>query len=139
MQKLVRFAIFGAALIASCTSKDKQEFELIRSKTEQAGLDDSIRILLFACVEKNDLNSVKQFCEEQKRDFADNKYQVLVFFDNKDNVVYPQLPDPGLFLPEERFLKHVKAIYRYNYRQKKAKLDYYSNNMWDGNTTTTYL
>jgi hypothetical protein len=81
---------------------------------------------------KHDQASIEKFIANQEKSFADSQYHVLVFFDNKDNVVYPQLPDPGLYFPEERYLKHIKAIYRFNYRLKRAVLQYYHKNMWDG-------
>lgn len=139
MEKFIRFAIFGAVFFASCNTRIDREFEVVGSRTEQASTVDSTKILLYACNKKNDQASIEKFCADQKKNFTGDKYQVLVFFDNRDNAVYPQLPDPGLYLPEEHFLKHIKAIYRYNYRLEKGKLDYYSNNMLEGRTMTVRL
>jgi hypothetical protein len=114
-------------------------FNYVNTKKEARKLDDSYNeMILFTCGNKPSLDTLKMFCVDKKQEFTDGIFHIVVFFDNKENAIFPSNPITGGYM-DEKPSKHIKAIYTYNKANGYSKLDYYEKNYWESSPQTTKI
>ncbi|MCF3110913.1 hypothetical protein LL912_19160 [Niabella sp. CC-SYL272] len=94
------------------------------------GRDNYNEMLLYAIGDTVSVEQLKQFCSNEKAKFTDGMFHIIVFFDKKENAVFPNNPVTALFIEQEQ-LQHIKAVYTYNRVNGYSKLSYYENNAWE--------
>lgn len=94
------------------------------------GQDNYNEMLLYAIGDTAPVEHLKQFCSNEKAKFTDGMFHIIVFFDKKENAVFPNNPVTALFIEQEQ-LQHIKAVYTYNRGNGYSKLSCYENNSWE--------
>lgn len=113
-------------------NQDKSTFLYINKKREvfTNGEDNYNEMILYTIDDTLAIESLREFCKSEKVKSNSGMFHILVFFDKKENAVFPNNPVTALYM-DEKTSKHIKAIYTYNYRNGYSKLDYYENNYWE--------
>lgn len=115
-------------------SKNDSPYEYLDNKQEQAG-ESYNQMTLYACGDNPEITTMQNFCLDKKQSFTDGVFHILVFFDSKENAVFPSNPITGGYIEEEPST-HIKAIYTYNRLNGYSKLDFYQQNYWESPSNT---
>ena len=111
------------------TTKVNYPYEFVNSKTEKTG-NNINKMDLYAIKDIVQIDTLKMFCQKQKRDWKNGAFYFVVFFDDKSNAVFPNNPLTALH-NEEKALRHIKAVYTYNRINGYSKLNIYKRNAWE--------
>lgn len=89
----------------------------------------------------NDINidTLKMFCIEKKDDFTKGVFHYIVFFDSKENAVFPSNPFTAFYGTDENAMKHIKAYYEFNRLNGYSELRIYEKNSFESPATTIKL
>lgn len=111
---------FVATILAACSTQQViYPYDFINTKSEK-----NAEMLLYSCGDKPNTDTLVMFCKSKKKDFQNGAFHFIVFFDQKGNASFPNNPLTGGHNDEEQ-LKHIKAIYTYNYVNGYSKINAY--------------
>ena len=138
MNKFVLLALL--ATIISCTPTENKSaieypYTLIDYKEETTGGNTNTMEHLTSTGELN-LDTLKLYCIDRKKQMNSGLFNYLVFFDSKDNAVFPNTPFTAEYGMDEEPQKHIQAIYTYNTVNGYSQLTFYENNRWDSSPQT---
>ncbi|MCZ8021402.1 MAG: hypothetical protein O9294_06540 [Cytophagales bacterium] len=124
-------------IIASCSniSKVQYPYTKIESKTEIVG-NNTNTMELYSTPNTLNLDTLKMFCKERRDNISSRTFYYLVFFDSKDNAVFPNNPLTALYGTDEKAQKHIRAYFEYNSLNGYSKLHVYETNSWESKKTT---
>jgi hypothetical protein len=93
---------------------------------------------LYTTPDTMNLDTLKMFCIEKKDEWSseDKLFHYLVFFDSKDNAVFPNNPMTAFYGIEEEPKIHIRAYYEYNRVNGYSKLTFYEENSWESSPIT---
>ena len=77
------------------------------------------------------IDTLKMFCLNKKGTISSGTFHYLVFFDAKENAVFPNNPITALYGLDEEPQKHIKAYYIYNRLNGFSELNVYESNSWE--------
>jgi cephalosporin-C deacetylase-like acetyl esterase len=123
--------------IVSCSTSPKVDYPYskINAKTETAG-NNTNTMELYTTPETMNLDTLKMFCKEKKDNMSTGAFHYLVFFDSKDNAVFPNNPMTAFYGIEEEPQKHIRAYFVYNRLNGYSKLNVYETNSWESKAST---
>ncbi len=126
--------------MVACSTKTntKFPFAFIDSKSETVG-DNINSMELYVIPENFSTDTLKMFCQSKKESFNNGTFHYVVFFDNKENAVFPNNPLTAFYGMDEEPQKHIKAYYLYNKKNGFSKLYIYDTNSWEGKADITEL
>ncbi len=144
--KIILFG-FLALIIASCsteadkeTKKETKEeiikeeiiypYKFINSKSEAEGGDVN-EMELFAYSGEINIDTLKMFCKERKKEFTSGAFYYIVIFDKKEKSVFPNNPMTAFYGMDKEPQKHIRAYYEYNRLNGYSKLNFYEKNSWE--------
>ncbi len=97
-----------------------------KKEDEVAGYNE---MLLYECGAQPNPDTLRMFCADKKKEFSDGIFHIIVFFDKKQNAVFPNNPVTAFYI-DEKPMKHIKAAYTYNRLNGYSKLECYSKNSY---------
>lgn len=112
----------------ACTSKSKIDYpySFIEKKIENNGNT----MELYTVQSTVNIDTLKMFCLEKKESFSGGTFYYVVFFDSKENAVFPNHPFTAFYGIDEEPQKHIKAYYEYNNLNDFSELKVYESNSW---------
>ena len=119
-------------IFIACSSKPevKYPYSFIDKKTE--GGSENNKMELYTITAKPSLDTLKMFCSEKKENYYSGTFLYIVFFDRKQNAVFPNNPFTAFYGMDEEPLIHIKAYYEYNSLNGYSQLKIYDSNAWQG-------
>ncbi len=127
---MTKFLLFTLVVLGCANPKKiSYPFEFIDSKTEMVESHVN-RMDLYFSDEKIAIDSLKMFCQEQKQNWDEGMFYLLVVFDSKPYATFPNNPLTSLYSDEVR-MRHIKAVYSYNRLNGISRLSIYPDNMWE--------
>jgi len=138
MRKL--FYLFALLLTISCsdTPKINYPYTFVDTKSETSGATENF-MELYTITNDINIDTLKMFCLEKKNGFNDGAFHYIVFFDSKDNAVFPSNPFTSFYGTDENVMKHIKAYYEYNRMNGYSELRVYEKNSFESPATTIKL
>jgi hypothetical protein len=103
--------------------------EKLKNKRESRNDGEYNEMTLFFVDSSITLNELEDFCREEKSNYSNGYFQILVFFKDKKAARFPDNPITATFI-EESDLTKIKAIYTINNFNSYSKLDYYEQNAY---------
>jgi len=122
MTKKTIFIACFLAVLTSCSSPYSYEYIQVKNEGDN-------KMILYTCGENFNTQTLLSFCKDQKTGFYQG-INILVFFDKKDNAVFPNNPVTALFM-DEAPMRHIRAVYTFNNSNGYSKLSTYEKNMWE--------
>jgi hypothetical protein len=107
----------------------KTTIEKLTNKRESRTDGEYNEMTLFIVDSLITLNELKDFCRDEKSNYSNGYFQILVFFYDKKTARFPDNPITATFM-EEKDLTKIKAIYTINNFNGYSKLDYYDENAY---------
>jgi len=115
--------------------KLKFPYEFLDSKMETEN-NSKNKMDLYAYSGNLNLDTLSEFCKNQKAKFESGTFYYLVIFDKKVNAGFPKNPFSAAYGVDEEHLKHIRAYYTFNRLNNFSKLDYYEKNQWESSAKT---
>jgi len=94
---------------------------------------------LYTVENEINIDTLKMFCLEKKNDFTNGVFHYIIFFDQKENAVFPSNPFTALYGTDENTMKHIKAYYEYNRMNGYSQLNVFEKNSFESPATTIKL
>lgn len=134
------FYFFLLLLFVSCTETTKVNYpyELIDSKVESAGAFEN-SMYLYTIPEQVNIDTLKMFCTEKKKEFNSGAFHYIVFFDSKENASFPTNPITAFYGGDEKIMKHIKAYYEFNAVNGYSELHVFDKNSYESPSNTIKL
>lgn len=111
-----------------------KSFEFINTKKENSGEFEN-RMDLYTVKKEFNTDSMKVFCQIKKDSIQNGTFYYIVIFDKKSNARFPKSPFSAQYGIEYNVMRHIKAIYEFNFQNKYSKLTVYEKNMYDSSPT----
>ncbi|MCZ2129308.1 MAG: hypothetical protein LC109_03475 [Bacteroidia bacterium] len=123
-------------IIASCSSSPSinYPYTYLDSKSEKAGTHVNT-MELYTISNNPNIDTLKMFCNEKKSKISSGAFHYIVFFDSKENAVFPNNPITAFYGVDEKPMKHIKAYYQYNKINGYSKLHVYEKNSFESSAT----
>jgi len=138
MKKLI-FALAILTMV-SCSTKPKVNYPyaFVDTKSELVGNNEN-KMELYVISGNPNLDTLKMFCTEKKESMNSGVFHYIVFFDSKENAVFPNNPMTAFYGVDEKPQKHIKAYFEYNVMNGYCKLNVYETNSWESTATVIDL
>jgi len=138
MRKL--FYLFALLLTFSCSETPKVDYpyDFIDAKSETSGSVENT-MELYTVPNEINVDTLKMFCLEKKNSFTEGAFHYIVFFDTKENAIFPSNPFTAFYGTDENAMKHIKAYYEYNRLNGYSELRVYEKNSFESSATTFKL
>ncbi|MFB6456680.1 hypothetical protein ACE38W_15515 [Chitinophaga sp. Hz27] len=138
--KAMKYAIpaFFSCMLAACGSSGPSEpartypYTFLEEKKEIKGFAQKDNTMqLYTSAQPINLDTLKSFCTDKKKNFSGEggAFHYVVFFDKKENAVFPNNPFTALYGFDEA-ARHVKAYYEYNEINGYSKLCFFEKNSY---------
>lgn len=121
--------LLSIIMVIACSSKPKIDFPytFIDEKTENG----TNTMELYTVPATLNIDTLKMFCLDKKGTISSGTFHYLVFFDAKENAVFPTNPITAFYGLDEEPQKHIKAYYEYNRVNGFSELKVYESNSWE--------
>lgn len=115
--------------MVACSSKPEINYPYIHIDKKMEEGNNTME--LYTIQKTIDIDTLKMFCLDKKTKFSGGTFYYIVFFDSKENAVFPNNPFTAFYGMDEEPQKHIKAYYEYNSVNGFSELKVYDLNSWE--------
>lgn len=114
--------------IKPAVQEKKWPYQFVQSKTEQTG---HMNVMdLYAFSGNFDLEELKAFCRERKKQSPAKAFYFIAIFDSATEARFPSSPFTAHYDLDDDIAKHIRAIYTFNKLNGFSELQYHEKNIF---------